>query len=124
MASDFPGEEDSFDPVVLEQQEKTIAQQAQYEEDKVVRLLRRRKEAYAAVFKEGNRSQADIDIVLFDLMYFCRATVPSFDLNDGIHADILSRIKEGRREVFLRVRDFASLDFDALLIKYTNALTK
>lgn len=115
---------DMFDPEVIERVEQVEQQEAGIQQDVAQTYLRRRKQAYAAVFSPGMRDKGDIDIVLADLMYFCRATKPAFDTRDGIHADTLMKIKEGRREVFQRIKDFSLLDFDALLMMYTEAVTK
>lgn len=115
---------DIFDPEVVERIEQTEQEEVGVQQDAAQAYLRRRRQAYVAVFSPGMRERADIDIVLADLMYFCRATKPAFDKRDGIHADTLMKIKEGRREVFQRIKDFSLLDFDALLMMYTEATTK
>jgi hypothetical protein len=119
-AEDF----DRFDPQDLDRAQAAFEEQKEQDEDTVKRVLERRRKAYAAVFSEGHREQSDIDIVLADLMWFCRVRAPSYDIRDGIHAEELSKRKEGRREVFNRIEDFARLDFDALLLMYTDATTK
>lgn len=57
-------------------------------------FLRRRRAAYAKTFNnpEGQK-------VLADLRRFCRASVPTADVNN-VHTTFLL---EGRREVFLRI---------------------
>lgn len=115
---------EEFDPAELDRMEAAKEDNKDTDEDKVLALIRRRRLAYTAVFTEGQRSQADIDIVLNDLFWFCRANAPTFDKKDGIHADTLMKLKEGRREVHARIRDFAGLSFDALILKYTDALNK
>lgn len=57
-------------------------------------FLRRRRAAYAKTFDnpEGRK-------VLADLRRFCRASVPTADVNN-VHTTFLL---EGRREVFLRI---------------------
>lgn len=115
---------DPFDPASADRMEEQNASSTELEDNAVVQMIARRRRAYTAVFTEGNRSQEDIDYVLCDLMWFCRVTAPSFDAKDGIHADTLAKMKEGRREVFMRVRDFSRLDTDTLLAKYTDAITR
>lgn len=115
---------DEFDPEVLDKKESAKAQTLEVEEDAVLRVLERRRLAYTNVFKEGKRTQGDVDVVLNDLFGFCRAGAPTYNIDDGIHADTLMKIKEGRREVFNRIRDFSGLSLDALLFKYTDQLTK
>lgn len=116
--------DDFFDPDALDAAEKVQKEKHEADTQLVVAMLKGRRDAYKRVFSPGERTQAEIDIVLNDLMYFCRMTVPTFDISDGQHADILSRIKEGRREVFMRIRDFSALDLDAILLKYTSALVR
>ena len=115
---------DIFDPEVLEAADQAQAVAVEADEQTVQNYLERRRVAYVNVFKEGHRTQADIDIVLNDLMRFCRAGTSTFDLRDGIHADTLMKIKEGRREVHSRIVDFTRLRIDDLIVKYTDALTK
>lgn len=115
---------DEFDPAQLEKAFEQFETQKDIDEDLVRKQLERRRLAYVNVFTAGERSQADIDIVLTDLAWFCRATTPTYDKRDGEHADTLMKIKEGRREVHCRIIDFVRLSFDAILLKYTDALTK
>lgn len=116
--------DDLFDPEALDAAEKKREEERVQSENEVVELLSRRRQAYTRVFTPGERTQGDIDIVLFDLMYFCRVASPTYDIEDGIHANTLSHMKEGRREVYMRIRDFSALDLDAILLKYTSVLTK
>ncbi len=120
------GEEgiDMFDPADLDKAMAKFEQEKDGDSDTIKQALERRRLAYKAVFTAGNRTQDDINIVLTDLAWFCRAFTPTFDKNDGPHADTLMKIKEGRREVHSRIKDFSCLGFDALLLKYTDAITK
>lgn len=128
MSNDFiEGAElavDEFDPEDLER--KAVAENKAVDDftDIQRRWLERRRLAYAHVFTEGKREAADIEIVLADLQWFCKMYVPTYDIRDGIHAEELSKRKEGRREVFQRIKEFSSLDSDALMKKYTDATTK
>lgn len=115
---------DPFDPRELEKFEREFKDREAAASDPVKQLLVRRRQAYVRVFTEGQREQADIDIVLNDLQYFCKTWVPTYDVKDGQHAEELSKRKEGRREVFNRIKDFSLLDSDALFLKYTNAITQ
>ena len=115
---------DQFDPADLDKAMAEFEQSKDGDTDVVRQLLERRRLAYTAVFTAGTRNQSDIDFVLKDLAWFCRAFAPTFDKNDGPHADTLMKIKEGRREVHSRIKDFSSLDFDAIFLKYTDATTK
>lgn len=115
---------DEFDPQEVAKYQQQLADEGDQEEDAALKYIRRRKIAYANVFSAGERTQADIDIVMADLMWFCRATRPTYDKKDGPHAEVLSRIKEGRREAFYRIKEFSALGFDTLLFMYTDAITK
>ena len=117
-------ENDPFDPEVVARYEEQAAEQDEVEVDKVREMLGRRKQAYAEVFTEGPTSQAALNIVIADLMWFCKDRQSSYDVRDGIHADTLMKIKDGRREVFQRIKNFSRLDSDALLLMYTDATTK
>lgn len=78
-----------------------------------------RQGAYCRVFETGNPTPDDIHIVLQDLAQFCRANESTF------HSDPrLAAMLDGRREVFLRIRDHLMLDTDALLFKYSNMRTR
>jgi len=115
---------DDFDPQDVERYAAELEREGEVVEDATVAYMRRRKLAYANVFTAGERTQGDIDIVLADLMWFCRARSNTFDPREGAHADRLSFMKEGRREVFYRIKDFSALDFDTILKMYTDAVTK
>lgn len=123
-ADEFIDGADPFDPMIVDEYEGR--QRAEVKTNDVVAkaMLSRRGEAYRRVFTAGERSQADIDVVLADLMWFCRADGPTFDRGDGQHAEVMSRFKEGRREVFTRIKHHTRLDADTLLLMYTDALTK
>lgn len=115
---------DMFDPKDLDEAQAKFEEKNKKKDAVALELLERRRRAYAAVFTPGPRTQDDIDIVLTDLMWFCRVRTPTYDIKDGIHAEELSKRKEGRREVFNRIEDFSRLDHDALLLMYTDATTK
>lgn len=115
---------DPFDPEVVELYEQSLQKQIEDAPNNAVETLRRRNEAYTRIFTPGERTQADIDIVLADLAWFCRMAQPTYDIRDGIHAEELSKRKEGRREVFQRVFNFSRLELEPLLLMYTDATTK
>lgn len=115
---------DMFDPAALEAKEQEIIKVQAISVDKARGLLARRKKAYSNVFKAGKRDTADVELVLIDLMHFCKMFVPTYDIRAGAQAKDLMLIKEGRREVFQRIKDFSCLDEDALFLKYTDATTK
>lgn len=117
-------EHDPFDPAMLEQFEQALKDKEEEAPDEAEQMLERRRLAYTAVFTPGNRTQTDIDIVLADLAWFCKFTIPTYDIKDGEHALELSKRKEGRREVFNRIFQFARLRLESLLLMYTDATTK
>lgn len=73
-------------------------------------FLRGRMFAYRRVFAEGQGSADDLAIVMADLQDFCRATRTAFHADPRIHAML-----EGRREVFLRIREHLDLTLDQLV---------
>lgn len=115
---------DPFDPETQYRLDEMAKEEEEHAPAPAREMLEARKRAYANVFTAGERSQADIDFVLNDLMWFCKVWVPSYDIRDGQHAEELSKRKEGRREVFSRIRNFARLDSDTLMLMYTDAITK
>ena len=120
--SDFV-DSDMFDPEVIEEYEKSVDRAVTLPEAQVQDYLDRRRRAYASVFAKGHTDQEDIDIVLNDLAFFCRAFSPTFNPNDGDHAETLMKIKEGRREVYQRILDHTRLSRDTLFLKYAGAQT-
>lgn len=115
---------DPFDPEMLAKFEEAIDKLAEDAPNEAKAMIERRRLAYARVFTPGNRTQDDIDVVLADLMWFCKVRLPTYDVRDGAHAESLSKRKEGRREVFHRIEDFSRLNHDALLLMYTDATTR
>lgn len=109
---------DPYDPQQVEIYEDKKSKNLVKEDDAIEAMLRRRKDAYTRWMK-GAADAADMQIVMADLFWFCRVDKPSFDPNDGPHAETLSKMKDGRREVFMRIKDFSVLDFDTIYRKYT-----
>jgi hypothetical protein len=68
-------------------------------------LLHSKKRAYETVFNDG----IDAQIVLKDLIQFCRANQTTFHEDPRLHALI-----EGRREVWLRIQKYLNLTPDEL----------
>lgn len=54
--------------------------------------------------------------VMDDLAKFCRANESTYHVDARAHA-----LMEGRREVFLRIQEFLSLNADQMLEKYTKS---
>lgn len=68
-------------------------------------FLRRRSEAYKALFRSDNPVlQNHAEVVLRDLAKFCNHRKPSIRVSNGaidVHATMVA---EGRREVYLRIQ--------------------
>lgn len=115
---------DDFDPDDVERREAALKKSDAVADQQVRDVLELRKRYYGEVFSKGHTSQEAIDFVLNDLGWFCRAHSSTYSPNDGPNATDLMKIKEGRREAFMRIRDYASLSLDALFLKYTDASLK
>lgn len=115
---------DPFDPAVLEEYENALAKEIGEAPNDAKAMLERRRRAYVEVYSAGVTSQESLDIVLADLAWFCKMYVDTYDIRDGIHAEELSKRKQGRREAFQRILHFSRLNLDALLLMYTDAITK
>jgi len=77
----------------------------------------RRARAYAKIFCGNSKELTpDAKIVLGDLERFCFATTPTFDTDPARAA-----LKEGRREVFLRIMHTLNFDFDRYYQLYQEA---
>lgn len=120
MAGDdfIEGDYDMFDPQVADYVEQKAQVVEATENDRVEAFIRRRKQAYMSVFADPNKAE-DLEFVLLDLAQFCRAYAPTFDLNAK-----LQDLKEGRREVYMRIMDFTRLSHETLFVKYTDAQQK
>lgn len=117
MPNDFI-DGDEFDPEYLYGKEKYEQEQKTRSEDDVRAMLRRRRSAYVSLFRTGKPSEGDMEIVLNDLAWFCKEFTATYDPTEGSTATERMLVKEGRREVFQRIKDFANLDEDVLLLKY------
>lgn len=71
--------------------------------------LRNRQAAYQKVFAGNN----DLKEVMEDLTRFCRGNSSCFDPDARVHS-----VFEGRREVYLRIKDHLELSFEELWLKY------
>lgn len=111
-------EGDEFDPEMLDQKAHLEKQQQEKTDDDILVMLRNRRQAYTNVFQDGKPSEGDLQIVLNDLAWFCKEFTPTYNPKDGASATELMLIKEGRREVYQRIKDFANLSEDVLLLKY------
>lgn len=117
-------EQDPFDPELQAKYEEAMQKHGEEAPESANAIIERRRQAYARVFAPGAATQADIDIVLIDLAWFCKAYTPSYNVQEGEHAKHLAVMKDGRREVFYRILDFSRLSKDALFLKYTGATTQ
>lgn len=67
--------------------------------------------AYAKVFDKQNKF---LETVMRDLETFCRAYESTFHVDPRAHA-----LMEGRREVYLRIQEFLTMNAETLLMKHT-----
>lgn len=112
-------EGDEFDPEFLLSKEHLEKNNETRSDDVARDMLNRRRHAYKMVFSVPNKATAaDIEIVVNDLAWFCKEFTAAYDPSVKVSATELFLIKEGRREVFQRIKDFAHLDEDVLLLKY------
>ena len=76
-------------------------------------FIRRRKQVYHEFFESPGGQ-----VLLEDLMRFCRAHESTFHPNERISANM-----DGRREVWLRIQQHLQLDVSTLLTLYTGVKT-
>lgn len=81
--------------------------------------LRALKTAYARMFATGNASEGDRELVLNDLLQFGRV-FDSTILPSGVAPTWPTEVLEGRRQVALRIMEYANLPFDTLFHRYWN----
>lgn len=78
------------------------------------------KTAYARVFATGGASEGDRELVMSDLLQFgrvCETTIPMPGQRDPAWP---VEVLEGRRQVALRIMEYANLPFDTLFHRYWN----
>jgi hypothetical protein len=75
-------------------------------ESKLKEHLEKLQQAYAIVFDDRSPMA---QLVMEDLAKFCRANETCFHADPRIHA-----VAEGRRETFLRIKQYSTLNFKAL----------
>jgi hypothetical protein len=73
-------------------------------------FLQKRKSDYCQVFNPENQT---VRAVLEDLKQFCRAESSTFNPDPRVHA-----LLEGRREVYLRIKEHVLQDLETLFHKY------
>lgn len=115
---DFIEGGDPFDPAWVEEYTSRTNQETSSQNDDQQMYLRNRRRYYNEVFSTGETSKAALDFVMRDLATFCRAYSPTFDLNSK-----LQDLKEGRREVYMRIMDHTVLSHEEQFRKYVNAQT-
>lgn len=113
MSDDFLDD----DPTVLYDEGEQVTLALREIANATEQMLRERQGAYQRIFGDPARS-ADAAIVLADLGRFCRANSSAFRADAREHAAL-----EGRREVWLRIRDHVDLRLDELTAKYTTGET-
>lgn len=112
MTDDFI-EGDPFDPEVAKRAEDAEYENKLSEDEEVAAHLRRSKEAYSRVFVSGNATKDDVDFVMRDLAWFCKAYDPLWS-NDQRKQDRFV----ARREVYQRIVEYTSLDHTTLVKRY------
>lgn len=75
--------------------------------------------AYARLFATGNASAGDRELVLNDLLQFGRV-FDSTVMPGGVTPTWPVEVLEGRRQVALRILEYANLPFDTLFHRYWN----
>ena len=109
MSDDYLDDENNF----VQDEGEQVTRRLQEIASATERTIRDRKAAYLRVFS-GGASAGDVLLVSKDLARFCRADVSAFRADAREHAAL-----EGRREVWLRIRDHLDLELGELVNKYT-----
>jgi len=104
---------DEFDPEVAQRAEDAIYENKLSQDDAVVAHLRRSKEAYVRLFAGGNATKDDVDFVMRDLAWFCKAFDPQWHIDPRMQDRFVAR-----REVFQRIVEYTSLDSETLAKRY------
>lgn len=105
-------EADIFDPRVAAELEGARYDAQVEQDDAVIAHLRRTKEVYTRVFKNGNASKADVDFLMRDLNWFAGSDVHFYQ--DAREQDRYA----GRKEVMQRVLEYTGLDMEVLIRRY------
>lgn len=104
---------DQFDPEVIASESTAESKLVDDHERELRAVMEIRRLAYAAVFNAGAPSREQRELVLQDLMRFCRAETSTYATNPRDHAML-----EGRREVWLRINNHATKTTEQLLDIY------
>lgn len=76
--------------------------------------------AYARLFATGNATEGDRELVLNDLMTFGRMFETSVPMPGARDPAWPIEVLEGRRQVALRIMEYANLPLDVLFHRYWN----
>tara|TARA_R100000687_G_scaffold79302_1_gene73442 strand:+ start:1138 stop:1491 length:354 start_codon:yes stop_codon:yes gene_type:complete len=111
-------EGDLFDPEVAVRAEEALYNRARSQDDAVAAHLRRSKEAYSRVFVGGNATPDDVDFVMRDLAWFCKAYDPQWQDDPRAQDRFVAR-----REVYQRIVEYTRLEHDTLVKRYIETQT-
>ena len=78
------------------------------------------KTAYARMFATGNATEGDREMVMTDLMTFGRMFETSVTMPGSRDPAWPIEVLEGRRQVALRIMEYANLPLDVLFHRYWN----
>jgi len=104
---------DPFDPEAALAVETKVYEQKTENEELIAAHLRRSQQAYRAIFVKGNATAADVDFVMRDLAWFCKAYDPLWSADPRTQDRFVAR-----REVFQRIMEYTSLDHSTLAQRY------
>lgn len=106
-------EGDEFDPEVAQRAEDAVYDTQIDSDTAVAAHLQRSKQAYSRVFVEGNASPSDIDFVMRDMAWFCKAYDPQWQSDPRLQDRFVAR-----REVYQRIMEYTRLDHGTLMKRY------
>lgn len=106
-------EGDVFDPEVARRAEDAEYETGVAADEAVLAHLKRSKEAYTRVFVGGNATTDDVDFVMRDLAWFCKAYDPQWHTDPRMQDRFVAR-----REVYQRIVEYTRLDSDTLARRY------
>ena len=104
---------DVYDPSLAQHVEDERNKEVEASEDDVRKHLRRTMQAYRSVFVAGNASPSDVEFVMKDLAWFCKAYDPLWQTDPRMQDRFVAR-----REVFQRIMEYTRLDHDTLAKMY------
>jgi hypothetical protein len=112
-------EADPFDPLVAQRAEEVLYERGVEHDEAIAAHLRRSKEAYGRLFKQGNATADDVAFVMNDLAWFCRAYDPQWCDDPRMQDRFVAR-----REVFQRIAEYVGLSHDTLMKMYAETQHK